>query len=86
MRALRFTGDPTVKSARFDAYREAFGDAFQAVELPSPDESWNIGKLAHSVLTEEVDRADPAHPATIAMHDTVRFLADRLGVGEPGAH
>ncbi|MCU1401192.1 MAG: hypothetical protein JWN62_4301 [Acidimicrobiales bacterium] len=47
---LRFTGDKLVGD-RFATLREALGDAFIAVELPS------VGKRDHSVLTEQRDDA-----------------------------
>ena len=84
VRALRFTGDPLVPAERFEALRDALGDAVHAVEIPSPDPAWDIGKRAHSVLTEEVDPDRPGHPATVALRETVDFLADRLGVARAG--
>ncbi len=47
---LRFTGD-TLVGTRFDSLRELLGDAFIAVELPSPT------PRHHSVLTEHRDDA-----------------------------
>lgn len=60
---LRFLGDPAV-GTRFDSLRELLGDAFVAVELPSPT------KRAHSVLTEHRD--DPA------VRQVIDFLQAKL--------
>lgn len=70
--ALRFTGDVLVP-----------GERFLAVEIPSPNERWGLGKQAHSVLTEEIDVQRPDHPATRAVASFVDFLSVRLGVEIP---
>lgn len=63
---LRFDGDPAV-GTRFATLREALGDAFIAVELPSTK------RLDHSVLTEQRDDA--------SVTQVIEFLTDKLGVG-----
>ena len=60
---LRFVGDRMV-GTRFDALRDLLGDAFIAVELPSPT------KRAHSVLTEHRDDA--------AVGQVIDFLRAKL--------
>jgi dienelactone hydrolase len=60
---LRFVHDSLV-GTRFDTLRQLLGDAFIAVELPSPT------KRAHSVLTEERDEA--------AVARVVEFLRGKL--------
>lgn len=60
---LRFTGDKLV-GTRFDSLRELLGDAFIAVELPSPT------PRHHSVLTEHRDDASVAR--------VIDFLREKL--------
>jgi dienelactone hydrolase len=60
---LRFDRDPLV-GGRFDALREALGDAFVAVELPSSKRS------DHSVLTEHRDDA--------SVERVIDFLVEKL--------
>jgi dienelactone hydrolase len=74
---LRFTGDPLVPGERFVTLREVLGENFVGVEIPSPDKSHDIGKAAHSVLTEE--RSDvEGHPTKDAFDQVLAFLTDRL--------
>ena len=61
--ALRFDADPLVGD-RFATLRNAIGDAFVAIELPSPS------KQAHSVLTEDRDDA--------SVERVLEFLEERL--------
>lgn len=77
---LRFTGDSYVPAERFELLRRELGDRFVAVEIPSPDPTWDIGPKAHSVITEEVDHGRPEHPATKAFHQVLDFLTSRLSV------
>ena len=63
MLGLRFDRDPLVGD-RFASLREALGDAFVAVELPSSKRS------DHSVLTEHRDDASVAR--------VIDFLAEKL--------
>jgi hypothetical protein len=81
--ALRFTGDVLVPGERFERLRQELGERFLAVEIPSPNERWGLGKQAHSVLTEEIDVQRPDHPATRAVASFVDFLSVRLGVEIP---
>lgn len=60
---MRFTDDQLVGD-RFDTLRKAIGDAFIAIELPSPN------KQAHSVLTEDRDDA--------SVERVLDFFAERL--------
>jgi dienelactone hydrolase len=77
---LRFTGDPMVKSARFESLRRELGDGFIAVELDSsPGNPYGHRKGAHSVLTEDlVDRE--GSPTMAALEQVLAFLAEKLGV------
>jgi hypothetical protein len=60
---LRFRDDQLV-GERFDALRELLGQAFIAVELPSPE------PRAHSVLTEQRDEP--------SVRRVIEFLSQRL--------
>lgn len=75
---LRFTHDRLCPSARFAAYREAFGDAFEGIEIDSgPGNTHGLRSLAHSVLTTDlVDEA--GHPTRVAADRTLAFLRERL--------
>jgi len=74
---LRFTGDPLVPGERFETLREVLGENFVGVEIPSPDKAHDIGKAAHSVLTEE--RSDvEGHPTKEAFDQVMSFLTGRL--------
>ena len=77
---LRFTGDSFVPEERFESLKKALGDGFVAVEIPSPDPTWNIGSKAHSVITTEVVPEQPDHPATRALAHVVDFLSAKLEV------
>jgi dienelactone hydrolase len=48
---LRFTGDKICPAARFRTLRREFGDAFDEVQIRSPDPEHDISRSAHSVLT-----------------------------------
>ncbi len=74
---LRFTGDPAVPDERFATLRAALGDNFIGVEITSPDPANNIGRIAHSVLTEDL-QDEPGHPTHDALNQVVSFLVDRL--------
>lgn len=76
--ALRFTHDRTVPPARFAALRELLGAAVTTVEIDSgPGNPNGLGRMAHSVLTEElVD--DPAHPTRRAVEQVIDLFRRRL--------
>lgn len=75
---LRFTGDPLVPAARFATLRDALGDNFVGVEITSPDPEHDIGRGAHSVLTEERRETTEGHPTKDAYDQVVEFLRGRL--------
>ncbi|MET0336984.1 MAG: dienelactone hydrolase family protein [Caulobacter sp.] len=78
---LRFHGDPFVPAARFDAYRQAFGDRFEGIEL---DPAWarrGTGRVPHSVLSTHLDRSDPDGPTMRARDRVIGFFRERLEVG-----
>ena len=74
---LRFTGDALVPKERFATLRDALGDNFVGVEITSPDPTHDIGRAAHSVLTEE-RRATEGHPTKDAYDQVLDFLRGRL--------
>lgn len=74
---LRFTGDSLVPAERFATLREALGDNFIGVEITSPDEANGIGRMAHSVLTED-RRDEEGHPTKEAFDQVMAFLTGRL--------
>ncbi|HET6949511.1 MAG TPA: dienelactone hydrolase family protein [Acidimicrobiales bacterium] len=78
---LRFTCDRFVPAERFARLRDELGDAFVGVEIDSsPGNPHGIGKMAHSVLTEElVD--EPGHPTRDALDQVLELFRTRLLVG-----
>lgn len=81
---LRFTADPLVPAQRFAALSDLLGDAFVAVEIDSsPGNPHELGRRAHSVLTEELSD-DPTHPTAVALDEVLTFLSSRL-VGSDGS-
>jgi len=75
---LRFTADPFVRPARFDALRNLLGDNFIAVEIDSsPGNEYGFTKMTHSVLTDAlVD--EPGHPTREALDRVLTFFDERL--------
>lgn len=75
---LRFSEDKTAPSERFATLKRRLGDAFEVVEIDSrPGNEGGFGKMAHSVLTDEVREVD-GQPAYEARKRVVRFLTERL--------
>jgi dienelactone hydrolase len=76
---LRFSEDNLVPRERFSALKERLGDAFEVIEIDSgPGNAGGFGKMAHSVLTDEVREVD-GQPAYEARKRVVEFLTRRLG-------
>lgn len=76
--ALRFSADPLVPSERFAALKDRLGDAFEVIEIDSsPGNAGGFGKMAHSVLTQELREVD-GQPAYEARKRMVEFLKERL--------
>ncbi|MBU3705857.1 MAG: dienelactone hydrolase [Mycobacterium sp.] len=76
--ALRFSADPLVPSERFAALKDRLGDAFEVIEIDSsPGNPGGFGKMAHSVLTQELREID-GQPAYEARKRMVEFLKERL--------
>ena len=78
---LKFSKDMAVPDERFEAYRNAFGDAVELIVLDSsksnPD---GYARTAHSVLTLEV-RESPANSAHDARERVVDFLRLHVPAG-----
>jgi dienelactone hydrolase len=75
---LRFSGDNMSPRERFTALSERLGDAFEVIEIDSgPGNEHGFGKMAHSVLTDEVREVD-GQPAYEARKRVVEFLTQRL--------
>jgi hypothetical protein len=75
---LRFSEDRMSPGERFAVLKERLGDAFEVIEIYSgPGNQHGFGKMAHSVLTDEVSEVD-GHPAYEARKRVVEFLTRRL--------
>jgi dienelactone hydrolase len=75
---LRFSEDKMSPRERFTALKERLGDAFEVIEIDSgPGNEGGFGKMAHSVLTDEVREID-GQPAYEARKRVVEFLTQRL--------
>ncbi len=74
---LRFKGDKLVPHERFETYRRAFGERFEAIEIDDTDSE--PGPIeAHSVLTVNLqDR--PGTPTKLAEERVIRFFRERTG-------
>ena len=78
MIGLRFKGDKLVPPERFETYRKAFGNRFEAIEIDDKD-SEPGPMAAHSVLTINLqDR--PGTPTKRAEERVIAFLRERTGV------
>ena len=75
---LRFNEDAVAPGARFTTLKARLGDAFEIIEISSakgnPD---GIGRLAHSVLTDQVREID-GNPAYEARKRVVAFSRQRF--------
>jgi dienelactone hydrolase len=75
---LRFSEDSMSPRDRFTALKERLGDAFEVIEIDSgPGNAGGFGKMAHSVLTDEVREVD-GQAAYEARKRVVEFLTERL--------
>jgi dienelactone hydrolase len=75
---LRFSGDKMSPPERFAHLREVLGDAFVAIELDSsPGNPHGHKKMAHSVLTEDLDDR-PGTPTRDALDQVLAFFSERL--------
>jgi dienelactone hydrolase len=77
MIGLRFYGDPFVLDARFETYKQTFGDKFEAIEIDPKDSA--PGPMApHSVLTVNLDDR-PGTPTKRAEERVIAFFKERTG-------
>jgi hypothetical protein len=74
---LRYKSDRLVPSARFDRYRQEFGDRFEAVELEDADARQGTGAPPHAVLTIHLPDSGPGKAAETR---TISFFRQRLGL------
>lgn len=75
---LRFSEDKMAPGERFMTLKARLGDAFEVIDIDSgPGNEYGFGKMAHSVLTDEVREVD-GHPAYEARKRVVEFLTQRL--------
>ncbi len=75
---LRFTHDRLCPGARFERLREELGDHFEGIEIDSgPGNAHGIGRLAHSVVTQDLVDED-GHPTQAALHRVLSFFRERL--------
>ncbi|OBF81903.1 dienelactone hydrolase [Mycobacterium sp. 852002-51163_SCH5372311] len=76
---LRFSADRMAPKERFTVLKERLGDAFEVIEIDSgPGNEGGFGKMAHSVLTDEVREVE-GQAAYEARKRVVEFLTQRLG-------
>jgi dienelactone hydrolase len=76
--AFRFSGDKMSPPERFEHLRQLLGDAFVAVELDSsPGNPYGHKKMAHSVLTDDLDDR-PGTPTREALDQVLTFFRERL--------
>ena len=81
---LRFSADQMVPGERFKTLKDRLGDAFEVIEIDSgPGNPGGFGRMAHSVLTEEVREVD-GQPAYEARKRVVEFLKERLAASRNG--
>lgn len=75
---LRFSEDKMAPGERFVTLKQRLGDAFEVIEIDSgPGNEHGFGRMAHSVLTDEVREVD-GQPAYEARKRVVEFLTERL--------
>lgn len=75
---LRFSGDPLAPAERFKTLKDRLGDNFEVIEIDSSRGNTDgFGRIAHSVLTQEVREVD-GQPAYEARKRVVEFLKERL--------
>lgn len=75
---LRFDRDPMCRAERFERLQEEFGDAFEAIVVPSSAANPRAMKPAHSVMTSHlIDQA--GEPTRAALDRTLAFLREQLG-------
>ncbi|MDO8434607.1 MAG: dienelactone hydrolase family protein [Candidatus Binatus sp.] len=81
MIGLRFRGDSFVPDARFESYKAAFGNRFEAIEL-DPKDAAPAPMPPHSVLTLHLDDR-PGTPTKLAEERVIQFFRERLASASP---
>jgi hypothetical protein len=66
-----------VPDARFDSYKAAFGNRFEAIELDAKDAA-PASNPPHSVLTIHLDDR-PGTPTKLAEERVIQFFRERTG-------
>lgn len=75
--ALRFDGDPSCKSERFETLTELLGDTLEARVLPDEAKNPKGNPFPHAVLTKDLI-AEDGQPTYEAARDVLAFLSYRL--------
>jgi dienelactone hydrolase len=76
---LRFKGDPIVTKERFQSFKNAFGDKFEAIELDDEDAEPAPGFGPHSVLTLNLRDSDPDSMTRQTERRVIAFFKERTG-------
>ena len=76
---LRFKGDPIVTKERFQSFKNAFGDRFEAIELDDGHAEPAPGFGPHSVLTLNLRDSDPDSMTRQTERRVIAFFKERTG-------
>ena len=76
---LRFKGDPIVTKERFQSFKDAFGDKFEAIELDDAHAEPAPGFGPHSVLTLNLRDSDPNSMTRQTERRVIQFFKERTG-------
>lgn len=76
---LRFKGDPIVTKERFQSFKDAFGDRFEAIELDDEHAEPAPGFGPHSVLTLNLRDSDPDSMTRQTERRVIQFFKERTG-------
>jgi dienelactone hydrolase len=79
MIGLRFKGDPMVTAARFQTFKDTFGDKFEAIELEDKDAVQGTPMGPHSVLTLNLVDDDPNGMTKQTERRVIAFFKERTG-------
>jgi dienelactone hydrolase len=74
---LRFKGDPIVTKERFQSFKNAFGDKFEAIELDDEHAEPAPGFGPHSVLTLNLRDSDPDSMTRQTERRVIQFFKER---------
>jgi dienelactone hydrolase len=79
MIGLRFKGDSMVTAARFQTFKDTFGDKFEAIELEDKDALPGTPMGPHSVLTLNLVDDDPNGMTKQTERRVIAFFKQRTG-------